>query len=346
MGVTVEGTRLGVLRRYQELVQAHGPRGMQQVCRIAVALTGAAAAAVHLIDRDTAHRVASEGVPLGTMSRSDALCDVVVRTGESVVTSDAVADPRFRDLVVEDGPEPPPRFYASVPLLAPDGSVLGTLCTWDPRPLPPGPDVLLRLEDLAEGVVGRLELARVTHDLAHVATHDPVTGLPNRALLRDRLGQALAARRHLVLVAVLELEGFDDLEREHGHPAASALIGQVGARLRCLVRPQDTVARVASDDFVAVLSDSGPVTPEALTARLRGAFREPYDLGGGPVALRPLLGAVRAHPDDRVDGVLDRATVERHAAAALERHAAVALERADGLPGLRTGLTGWTPQPA
>ena len=100
----------------------------------------------------------------------------------------------------------------------------------------------------------------------HVAQHDALTGLPNRSLLQDRLGQAVAwANRsgRPVWVMLIDLDRFKYVNDSMGHKAGDVLLMTVAARLRSSLRDSDTVARLSGDEFVVILSeDSEPLCPE------------------------------------------------------------------------------------
>lgn len=142
---------------------------------------------------------------------------------------------------------------------------------------------------------------RTEQELAHQTLHDPLTNLPNRTLLNDRLTQALAwaARRELeVGVAFLDLDQFKRVNDSLGHHAGDALLVAAADRLRSRLRADDTLARFAGDEFVVVwpgLAHAGEA--ESLAARLRAAFDEPFVLDGTTITVSSSVGiAVGAAP--------------------------------------------------
>lgn len=119
--------------------------------------------------------------------------------------------------------------------------------------------------------------------LEHMATHDSLTGLPNRALLDDRLSQALArARREhrSVAVAFCDLNHFKALNDTFGHLAGDRVLVEVGRRLATSVRASDTVARMHGDEFVVVIDGPAPEV-DAVLDRIRCAFDAPIELPAG-----------------------------------------------------------------
>jgi diguanylate cyclase (GGDEF)-like protein/PAS domain S-box-containing protein len=130
--------------------------------------------------------------------------------------------------------------------------------------------------------------------LSHQALHDPLTGLPNRVLLLDRLEAALARlQRHDAHLAVLylDLDRFKTVNDNLGHDAGDRLLQAVGHRLQETVRPSDSVARLGGDEFAAVLSDlHDPSEAMLVSERLLAAVAEPVDLGEGPVVTTVSIG--------------------------------------------------------
>jgi len=119
--------------------------------------------------------------------------------------------------------------------------------------------------------------------LAHQALHDPLTGLPNRTLVVDRIGQALArSARHDWSVAVLffDVDRFKVVNDSLGHSAGDALLVLIVDRLRSLLRPGDTMARLGGDEFLVVCEEvNGLGEARHLAERLSRAFKMPFNVG-------------------------------------------------------------------
>nr|WP_272977240.1 EAL domain-containing protein [Pelovirga terrestris] len=131
-------------------------------------------------------------------------------------------------------------------------------------------------------------------ELEYRATHDELTGLSNRALLKDRLDQAIGhARRSKTQVAVimLDLDRFKIINDNVGHAQGDKLLKLVGKRLRDAVRQVDTVARFGGDEFVVLLEDiRSPETAAQVAAKILRALSQPYELAGRSFTLTASLG--------------------------------------------------------
>lgn len=137
-------------------------------------------------------------------------------------------------------------------------------------------------------------LLRHRIELGRLAMFDPLTGLPNRRLLSDRLAQAI--RRHdrkpdgQCGVLFIDLDGFKAVNDRHGHDAGDALLRAVAERLQHEVRVSDTVARLGGDEFVVVLEDTDPERAEQLVARLHKRLGDPVDADGYLVQVGASVG--------------------------------------------------------
>ncbi|MGH9442395.1 MAG: diguanylate cyclase domain-containing protein [Thermoanaerobaculia bacterium] len=128
----------------------------------------------------------------------------------------------------------------------------------------------------------------------YLAFHDALTGLPNRALLADRLALALArTRREKQGVAVLfvDLDRFKDVNDFLGHEAGDRLLETVARRLKSCVRAEDTIARVGGDEFVLVLNRiSGEAAARLVSAKILRTIAEPFEIGGQQLCATASIG--------------------------------------------------------
>ncbi len=204
-------------------------------------------------------------------------------TGEPVMVADARSDPRFGIFAVPD------RLFRSVSVLpvrsSRDGRTLAVIALLAEDPSATLPRVAVRDSALSLVTVA-LERELDARRLAHQATHDPLTGVGNRAALLDRLNVVLArARRsgHLVAVLYCDLDGFKAVNDQFGHDRGDRLLVEVADRIRRAVRPSDTLSRTGGDEFVIVCEDLGsPEQAEVIAARVKEAVE------GSPVLLADL----------------------------------------------------------
>jgi diguanylate cyclase len=139
-------------------------------------------------------------------------------------------------------------------------------------------------------------------DNAHSeALRDPLTGLPNRVLLDDRIEQAFRRSRRsgepFTLIAV-DLDGFKDVNDVRGHRAGDLVLKALARRFEAIVREADTVARVGGDEFVILSMGTGSDDRAgALVGRLRNALRRPFRVDGAPVEIDGSIGWA-VFPDD------------------------------------------------
>ncbi|HYH72057.1 MAG TPA: GGDEF domain-containing protein [Nocardioides sp.] len=180
-------------------------------------------------------------------------------------------------------------------------------------------DVLARLRGVGDQATTALQKARLLATVSHQATHDALTGLPNRVLFLERLVAAIPTAADGAHVAVLfcDLDRFKRVNDTLGHAAGDELLRQVAARLRGAVRPGDTVGRLSGDEFSIILP--GLVTPEdaqSLADRVTACFAEPFRLDGTDVEVGTSVGvAVHAVGSD---GTAEQ--LLREADAAMYRH--------------------------
>lgn len=171
-----------------------------------------------------------------------------------------------------------------------------------------GPGSELRLVPVARVLA---ELARLYR---HQARHDVLTGLPNRALVLERLSAMLSrSQRHGGIVAAMfiDLDGFKRVNDTHGHQAGDNLLLQVSQRLSDAARAHDVVGRLGGDEFVVVADVATPDDLPGLAARLVEALDQPFALRAGPaVRVRASVGVAAddgARPADELLRMADDA---------------------------------------
>jgi diguanylate cyclase (GGDEF)-like protein len=144
-------------------------------------------------------------------------------------------------------------------------------------------------------------LEAATRQLRHLATHDALTGLPNRVLLDDRIAQALThahRERHSFAVMLCDLDRFKLINDSLGHHAGDHLLQEVARRLTNVVRDVDTVARLGADEFIIVLSPpTSRKDAEVVAQRVIEAMQPAVEIAGITIHASPSIG-IAFYPDD------------------------------------------------
>jgi diguanylate cyclase len=165
--------------------------------------------------------------------------------------------------------------------------------------------------------VAAWENRRLLAAAADQALRDPLTGLANRTLFHDRLAHAMMLRQRddrSVAVVSLDLDDFKLVNDSLGHQTADIILVHVGKRITACIRPGDTVARLAGDEFALLLegrADESPLVAE----RVIEAFDEPFVIDGEKMLMRPSVGMAVASPDEpdvTPEALVERADVAMH----------------------------------
>lgn len=147
------------------------------------------------------------------------------------------------------------------------------------------------------------KLHRVTDRLEHMAHHDPLTGLPNRLLINDRIEHAIAqAQRDCerCVLLFLDLDGFKAVNDTLGHAAGDELLKTVAVRLTRVLRQSDTIGRLGGDEFIIVTGDSKPEYAADIAQKILDVLNKPLAIGGTEVSISGSIG-IAIYPDDGND---------------------------------------------
>jgi predicted signal transduction protein with EAL and GGDEF domain len=313
------------LREY-EILDTPPESQFDDLTRLAAEICGTPMAAISLVDANRQWFKSKVGpIPAQTLLE-DSFSAQAILNGHVMVVPDATADPRFADTRHVTG-APHVRFYAGAPLTSPDGHALGALCVVDrvARTLTAAQEQAL--QTLARQVMAQLELRRTVARLRHDAMHDGLTGLPNRALFHQRLGECLARAKHDAAfrysVLFLDLDRFKVVNDSLGHAAGDQLLVSIARTLEKCARElgprgggagggsfgrhgaaAHTVARMGGDEFTMLLSGVGDAEASAAAADvLRAVGSTPYRIGGHEVFTGASIGIV--HGDARYERAED-----------------------------------------
>jgi diguanylate cyclase (GGDEF)-like protein/PAS domain S-box-containing protein len=158
--------------------------------------------------------------------------------------------------------------------------------------------------------------------LLHQALHDPLTGLPNRALLEDRLEQALGRARRVgadVAVMFLDIDHFKLVNDSSGHAIGDLLLVETARRLEAATRATDSVVRFGGDEFVVLCEDTTLEEARALAQRIRTRLGQPVAIDEQSFFLDVSLGIAQARPADDAGSLLQAADTAMYAAKELGR---------------------------
>lgn len=281
-----------------------------RIARLAQQLLSVSSALVSFMDHDRQWYKARVGVDTMEAPRSETFCTHVIDDGEPLVVDDATGDPRFAEnphVVAEGGV----RFYAGVPIHAPGGHAVGTLCVFDSKPRHTDTTVLRPLLDLA-AIVDETIAARVS------ANVDELTGVQNRRgffqagepLLRlaDRVGVTMT-------LGYFDVDKLKDINDTLGHEAGDVAITATGRLLAICFRTADVVARLGGDEFVVLFVNTGTDGASAARRRLDEAIVARNRDGDLPFRLSISSGFIEREPDgqtlEQLVALADEAMYER-----------------------------------
>lgn len=166
---------------------------------------------------------------------------------------------------------------AAFPLMR-DHSPFGIVAAFFARRRELEPEAVELVQAIARQAAQALARIRLQEQLAHLALHDQLTGLANRALLREHIEAAIAASARStqpVAMMFLDLDGFKPVNDRLGHGTGDEVLREIARRLRAVVRDSDVIGRFGGDEFIVLCPDTGDEDAVAIAERLREAVGEP-----------------------------------------------------------------------
>jgi diguanylate cyclase (GGDEF)-like protein len=276
---------------------------LRESLRVAIGATGADyGTAVRLLPEGyvcVAEELGPEPLPPGTilpLPKDKSYVMRVIGTAQPFVSHDLGRDHRIT----------PPTLLlrrgivsgVAVPVRGPQ-AVMGVLALHSRRRRRFGRDNVAVATALASVVATAWEQAEQRARLSHQALHEPLTGLPNRALFLNRLNQALAGRSSLVdacdplkvAVMLIDLDDFKGVNDTFGHAAGDEVLKITAQRFKTLLRPEDTIARLGGDEFgLLCVSIPDEDTAIALAWRMQAASAQPINIAGSSVGVNASFG--------------------------------------------------------
>lgn len=182
------------------------------------------------------------------------------------------------------------------------------------------------------------EQHRAREQIESMAYHDELTGLPNRRLMLDRLGQAVARAKRYgggVILLSVDLDAFKDVNDVYGHVAGDAVLIETARRLSAAVRDSDTAARMGGDEFLLLLTDSEARDADAVCARIRSSLEKPVSYEGIDLVARASIGRAALGEDGQdADGLIRSADAAMYRDKEAHRNPAQTRQADDtGVPG-------------
>ncbi|MDO5609173.1 MAG: sensor domain-containing diguanylate cyclase [Pseudomonadota bacterium] len=323
-----EQQRQAALDRYQ-IVDSAPERAYDDLVALAQIITGAGSSVISLLTGDRQWVKARVGTDVRELPRAISLCDHAIRHPDQITeVPDAREDARFvaHPLVTKPNGL---RFYAGMPILSPEGWPLGTLCVFDCKPgkLDAGQRealmalarqaermlelrrlIIIQREQLASNQRDQVELQRRNEDLHYEARHDTLTGLLNRAALREMLASTEARERlsggQQYSLAVIDIDHFKRINDAHGHLRGDETLRAVAEVIRRHVREDDVAVRYGGEELLIGFPRTSIEAATLIAERIRKA-----------VAALPLatpvtvsIGLASGDPhDESVYAVFDRA---------------------------------------
>lgn len=303
-----------------ELLDTPAEHYLDTLVRLTRDLFNVATVLISLIDRDRQWFKARIGLDASETPRNISFCGHAILQDDLLLVEDARRDPRFADNPLVLG-APFLRFYAGQPIYAADGQPIGTLCLLDPTPRPFSRFDRTRLRDLATLTQGYLQMRLLTQQTRNLreavdreqrkALVDPLTQLWNRGGFNQffplELAKLLGSDLRLGVI-FSDLDRFKQVNDQHGHGAGDRVLWESARRMGAALRPQDVLARLGGEEFVALVAVRDEAELLQVAERLRRAIADaPIVLEGHALAQTSSFGVTLMMPGDTQAVALERA---------------------------------------
>ena len=190
-----------------------------------------------------------------------------------------------------------------------------------------------RVREVVSSFTDVTDRKKAEHELERQALHDSLTGLPNRALLLDRLEQSLRTARRLAMplaLLVMDLDRFKEINDTFGHRAGDLLIGEVAQRITADLRETDTVARLGGDEFAFILPGADEGGAGHVAQKIIGALQQPFHIEGTAHEIAISIGiAVSPQHGEDSETLMRRADMAMYVAKRTPGASAVYAEQQD-----------------
>lgn len=275
-----EARRLEAVRRLR-LLDTPAEERFDRITRLARRAFDVPIAHVSLIDEKRQWYKSMQGLALAESPRETSLCSQTILRDDALIIDDVTTDPRFRDnpWIIES---PRIRFYAGIPIKAPDGSNVGTLCVMDDRPRAMTDDDRQAFRDLAAFVEKELQVVHLSETQGQLIQQvaeserarylDDLTRLWNRRGVVDILQRELARaarRKDSVGLVLADIDRFKEINDAFGHMAGDEALRQLSQCLRGVIRPYDALGRYGGEEFLLVLPGCDQEAAQSVAERVR-----------------------------------------------------------------------------
>ena len=280
-----ESARLAAVRSY-DVLGTPPELEFDALARLAAFMFDAPIAVVSVLDENRLWFKSRVGLDVPELDRKVAFCaHAIMEPRQALVVEDLRTDGRFsRNPLVTQAPHI--RFYAGAPIIDPNGFALGTIAVIDARPRQLSAAQRDALVDLSTLVMTALRNRRSALELSRLARTDHLTGIANRAQFELAVAseiQQAARSGESFAVLCMDLDGFKEVNDEHGHAAGDEVLREVARRLQTQVREGNTVARLGGDEFGIVMRRGTAEEVRSLAQRIVATVELPLALPSGAV---------------------------------------------------------------